>query len=85
MKFLPDKSDVEKVSHFCRVLSGGVAMLGLTGLIGMFVFSELSEIKETEFLLLTLPTILFSYVFAKVAVTGYPPRLLMFTLGDKRK
>lgn len=61
------------------------AILGLTGLIGMFVFSELSEIKETEFLLLTLPIILPSYVFAKVAVTGYPPRLLMFTLGDKRK
>lgn len=77
-----DKDKVQKVGVGYRVLCVFLALLCLVALIGALAFGR-EEGISISFALVSLAPVLLLYIFLPIIFTGYPPRILRWTLGKK--
>jgi len=76
-----DKSDVKKIKISYRVFCFFICIILLICLVGTFVFGAKENLLAA--IGMSLVFLLMLYVFLPIAITGYPPKMLMWTL-DKR-
>lgn len=81
MSYFVDKHQVKKIKTFYRALCIFVSLCALLALFSILAFG----VKESLVggLAASLVPIVFLYICIPIAFTGYPPKILMWTLGAK--
>lgn len=89
-KRIDDYSDIRKISFSYRLVAGIIALLIVASICLAVVLILVGEIRLQEFAdlglgMVFLPLALIGglYVFIPVALSGYPPKVLLWTAGRR--
>ena len=81
MSYLVDKNQVKRIKGTYRVFCSFICICSLIGLFGALVFGTQDSLLSG--LAAALVPLVLLYVCVPIVFSGYPPKILMWTLGEK--
>ncbi|MGO0309657.1 hypothetical protein ACTL6P_24275 [Endozoicomonas acroporae] len=79
---MPIHEEVRKISTGYRILAFFITFSGLLALASALLYGMDEELSIGFLLMFIVPTLLI-YIFGLITFTGYPPKVLLWTLEKK--
>lgn len=79
---MPTYDEIQKVTTGYRILATFVSFSGLLALASALLYGRDEDLSIGFILMFIIPSVLI-YIFGKIAITGYPPKALLWTLDKK--